>query len=361
MSTPATVTSPEVGCVEAGEDVHERRLAGARRAHDRGQAALGDVDRDAAQGVDGGVALAVAADDVARGHDGVAVAGDSGAVLDGGDCMDGSSVVDAIEGPSERRAAGMGLPASEGCAKRQPRGRFAAGARGQARRNASTASTRRWSSPAAGRPSLAKMLATCFWTPRWLIVQAVGDRLVRAALGDEREHLALARGERVERAVVARRREEPRARSAGSSAVPPSATRRSVARELLEVRHAVLEQVAEPLRAARPGAASRRRPRRAGRGSRCPCAGAARGSPARRAGPRRCASAACGCRRSPRRARARRPRAAARPPRSRSAATSIPARRSSDAMPSRTSRLSSAITTRTAAPRARPSPRRAGC
>ena len=58
------------GRVEAGEDVHERRLAGARRAHDGGQAALGDVDRDAAQGVDGGVAVAVAADEVAGADDG---------------------------------------------------------------------------------------------------------------------------------------------------------------------------------------------------------------------------------------------------------------------------------------------------
>ena len=65
MSTPATVTSPDGRLVEAGEDVHERRLARARRAHDGGQAARGDVDRDAAQRVDGGVAVAVAADDVA--------------------------------------------------------------------------------------------------------------------------------------------------------------------------------------------------------------------------------------------------------------------------------------------------------
>ena len=41
---PASETSPDVGLVEPGEDVHERRLAGAGRAHHRGQAALGDVD-----------------------------------------------------------------------------------------------------------------------------------------------------------------------------------------------------------------------------------------------------------------------------------------------------------------------------
>ena len=64
MSTPATVTSPDGGLVEPGEDVHQRRLARARRAHDRGQPAVGDVDGDAAQRVDRGVALAVAAHDV---------------------------------------------------------------------------------------------------------------------------------------------------------------------------------------------------------------------------------------------------------------------------------------------------------
>ena len=53
--------------VEAGEQVHQRRLAGARRAHDGGELAGGDVQRDAAQGVDGGLALAVAAGDGAGG------------------------------------------------------------------------------------------------------------------------------------------------------------------------------------------------------------------------------------------------------------------------------------------------------
>ena len=47
--------------VEAGEDVHQRRLAGAGRAHDGGELPARDLERDAAQGVDGGVALAVAA------------------------------------------------------------------------------------------------------------------------------------------------------------------------------------------------------------------------------------------------------------------------------------------------------------
>jgi len=42
----------------------ERRLARAGRAHDRGQAAVGDVEGDAAQRLDAGVALAVAADEL---------------------------------------------------------------------------------------------------------------------------------------------------------------------------------------------------------------------------------------------------------------------------------------------------------
>ena len=54
------------GAVERGEDVHQGRLAGARRAHDRGQLALRDVQVDAAEGVDGGLALAVAAGDLVR-------------------------------------------------------------------------------------------------------------------------------------------------------------------------------------------------------------------------------------------------------------------------------------------------------
>ena len=59
--------------VEAGEDVHQRRLAGARRAHDGGQLAGGDAEVDAAQRVDAGLALAVAADEAGRLDDGVGV------------------------------------------------------------------------------------------------------------------------------------------------------------------------------------------------------------------------------------------------------------------------------------------------
>ena len=45
--------------VEPGEGVHQRRLAGARRAHDGGEAAGGELDVDAVEGADGAVALAV--------------------------------------------------------------------------------------------------------------------------------------------------------------------------------------------------------------------------------------------------------------------------------------------------------------
>src|SRR5919106_711555 len=47
--------------VETGKNMHERRLARARRAHDGDQLALVDRERGAPQSVDRGVALAVAA------------------------------------------------------------------------------------------------------------------------------------------------------------------------------------------------------------------------------------------------------------------------------------------------------------
>ena len=56
--------------VEPGEDVHQRRLAGARRAHDRGQLAGGDAEIDAAERVDAGFALAVAAHEAGGFDDG---------------------------------------------------------------------------------------------------------------------------------------------------------------------------------------------------------------------------------------------------------------------------------------------------
>jgi hypothetical protein len=72
------------GPVEAGEDVHERRLARAGRAHDGGELAACDVERDAAEGVDGGVALAVAAGDLARRDNGAVDGSASGLRCDRG-------------------------------------------------------------------------------------------------------------------------------------------------------------------------------------------------------------------------------------------------------------------------------------
>ena len=63
MSSPPIVHGARGRAVEAGEQVHQRRLARARRAHDGGELAGGHVERDAAQRVDGGLALAVAAGD----------------------------------------------------------------------------------------------------------------------------------------------------------------------------------------------------------------------------------------------------------------------------------------------------------
>src|SRR5690606_16310014 len=55
----AEVHGPARRGVEAREQVHERRLARARRAHDRGEGARLEVDVDAREGVHGGGALAV--------------------------------------------------------------------------------------------------------------------------------------------------------------------------------------------------------------------------------------------------------------------------------------------------------------
>ena len=88
--------------VEPGEDVHQRRLAGARRAHHGRQAAGGDVDRDAAQRVDGGVAAAVPADDVTRGDDGVGGEGSRVVGLDEGGVHGGGAPVGGEDGRRRR-------------------------------------------------------------------------------------------------------------------------------------------------------------------------------------------------------------------------------------------------------------------
>ena len=56
--------------VQAGEQVHERRLARARGPHDGGEAARREVDRHVDEGVHGGVALAEGAAQVDGGDDG---------------------------------------------------------------------------------------------------------------------------------------------------------------------------------------------------------------------------------------------------------------------------------------------------
>ena len=159
----------------------------------------------------------------------------------------------------------------------------------------------------------------------------------------------------------ARRRPSSWRTIAGSSTEPPEADAPHGVGELVDVGDALLEQVADAL-GARRRAASCARPaldvlrehehadrRDARRGSRAPPAG-----------PRRSGSAACGCRRSPRRA------TPLRTLRSSSSAvalwptTSKPASSSSRAMPSRSSTPSSATTTRTGSPRAPASRRPAG-
>ena len=63
MSSPPIFTRPLRRAVEPGQQVHERRLAGARRAHDGRELADGDLEGDAAQRVHRRLALAVLAGD----------------------------------------------------------------------------------------------------------------------------------------------------------------------------------------------------------------------------------------------------------------------------------------------------------
>src|SRR4051812_24706146 len=67
------VQAHRAGCrpVEAGEYVHERRLARAGRPHDRVEATLFEGHRHSVEGVDRGCALAVAPPQVRRADDGV--------------------------------------------------------------------------------------------------------------------------------------------------------------------------------------------------------------------------------------------------------------------------------------------------
>ena len=160
------------------------------------------------------------------------------------------------------------------------------------------------------------------------------DRLVRAALGHQLEHLALARRQLGERVVLAAAADELRddlgvERRAALADAPH---RRG---ELLHVGDPVLEQVADALGARRRAGRARSPASTYCERTSTPVLGMLLADlPAPRAAPRRCGSAASGCRRSrrpactsapsasarrrcrpARRPRSRRPRAAARSPR----------------------------------------------
>ena len=79
--------------------------------------------------------------------------------------------------------------------------------------------------------------------------QAVADRLVRAALGHQRQHLALALASGRRAAPRARRRPTSWATTSGSMTEPPRAIRRIASAKSSRSSHAVLEQVADAARA----------------------------------------------------------------------------------------------------------------
>ena len=128
MSSPPITTVPDGRGVEAGEQVHQRGLAGARGAHDGRELAGGDLERDAAKGVDGGLAVAVAAGD-RGGRDG----------RRRGRCVEGSgSDVEHVRGV---------LWGGVSSRRRTPRGRSGRGRTGARPRTAA----RRWPRRAGGR------------------------------------------------------------------------------------------------------------------------------------------------------------------------------------------------------------------
>ncbi len=97
-----------------------------------------------------------------------------------------------------------------------------------------------------GSPSFVKIVETYFSTAREADHEAIGDPLVRQALGHQLEHLALPRRQRAERVVAALLREQGRdddrieRRAAGAD--PPDRVG-----ELVDVADPVLEQVADAL------------------------------------------------------------------------------------------------------------------
>ena len=95
-----------------------------------------------------------------------------------------------------------------------------------------------------------KMLLTCFSTALSLRNSRLGDRGVRAALGHEAQHLALARGEPLERVAAAGTGEDLRDHLGieGRPALADAADGRD---ELGDVGDPVLQQVADAARVAR--------------------------------------------------------------------------------------------------------------
>ena len=256
--------------------------------------------------------------------------------------------VRAVATPRVRGADHRGARRPPAAAERVSRaGSAARRARGGARRPRAARASRR--SPIRASRTL-----------RSVMLEPLGDRRVRAALGDQLEHLALARRQRARAVLVARAREQAARRPAGRAPSRPRRRARACATNSSTSVDAVLEEVAEPF-----GSSASSARRDAGldvlRQDQDPDAGMARadlvgGAQAfvgvgrrhpdvddRDVGPVRVDLAR-----------------AARPASHAWAATSIPARVSIDAIPSRTMTLSSAITTRTAAPRSRRSRRRAG-
>ena len=114
------------------------------------------------------------------------------------------------------------------------------------RRKVSTASTRRWSSSAAARPSLPKMLETCFSTAPSVTTSARGDRRVGAALGHQLQHLALARGQRGQRRGRAPRARHELGDHLGVQRRAAGGHAPHGVHEVARVADALLEQVADP-------------------------------------------------------------------------------------------------------------------
>ena len=90
------------------------------------------------------------------------------------------------------------------------------------------------------------MLVTCFSTARSVTTSCLGDRVVRAALGHQPEHLALARAQLRQRVLAPAAAEQARddlgvERAAALPDAPDGVD------EALDVGDAVLEQVADAL------------------------------------------------------------------------------------------------------------------